>query len=296
MAERGARHGCRPAPVRRGRWSALVAVPLALLAACAAPDETTAPRGVSVSIVQARSDIASGQVALKVRNDGDGTVRVTSVSYHDPRFAAVPEWTRQTDIPAGAARDLRVQVPAPNCEAGAASAEGTAHVQFSTPEGAATADYGVDDPFDFVATHTAAECFAVQLSETGSVELAGVTSYSTGDGEVAVLVLTVAADADDPIRLDSVAGTVLLTPASGEPAWHPGVTVEPGESDTVELHAVPNRCDAHALAEDKVGTRLRATVTIRTDPPVTGGLTLAATDSQRGELHDFVSRHCGLRP
>ncbi len=55
---------------------------------------------------------------------------------------------------------------------------------------------------------------------------------------------------------------------------------------------MPNRCDAHALAEDKVGTRMPLYVTAPDGS--TGRFVLAATDELRMQMYAFYSSYCGL--
>ncbi len=52
----------------------------------------------------------------------------------------------------------------------------------------------------------------------------------------------------------------------------------------------------HAIAEDKVGTRFDAAVSVLSDPIDSGTLTLAASDEQRSRLYDFVASACGFAP
>jgi hypothetical protein len=62
----------------------------------------------------------------------------------------------------------------------------------------------------------------------------------------------------------------------------------------VPLTVAPARCDPHAIAEDKQGTRFP--VTVRLD----GGIGAAATvivavdDGTRAALYDAIRRACGL--
>ncbi|MGM7697567.1 hypothetical protein [Microbacterium sp. A84] len=269
-------------------------VSLMLLSACTSSPERNAPDGVTVSLVQGRTDIASGLVSIRVQNDGEETVRVLTASYLDPRFATGAEWDRATDIPAGAARALRVEVPPPDCDVGIESASGTAQLTFSTSEGETVAAYDVTDPFDFVSPYIEAACFAKQLSETATIALEGVMVEANGEG--AVLEMRVTANSEDAVVLDSVDGTVLLAPDGGDEAWHPQVTVTPGTSASVELRVVPTRCDPHAVVEDKVGTRFPASITILSSTPRTGVFVIVADDAQRAALYGYVTGHCGNSP
>lgn len=286
---------------RRLRWPRRATLSWGLLSSvlvggCAATADDAGPTGVSVSIVQDRLDIARGVMSIKLRNDGEYPVRVTSASYDDARFATPAQWNGESEVPAGSAADLRVDVPAAACDVDGSSAAGTVRVEFATVEGTATVEYPAEDPLDFVAAFTDAACFAEQIAQTATVELTGIGTRSAGDGGVAVLELAITVHGESAITLESVSGTVLLQPASGEAAWRLETTVEPGESTTPELDAVPSRCDAHTLAEDKVGTRFPATVSVLDDQGITGDLMLVATDEQRGELYDYYAARCGLTP
>ncbi len=98
------------------------------------------------------------------------------------------------------------------------------------------------------------------------------------------------------MRLDTVKSTTLLQPAAGGWLWQPAQVVAAGESLTLRIDAVPARCDMHAIAEDKVGTRFDAAVSVLSDPIDRGSLTLVASDPQRARLYDFVATACGFAP
>ena len=71
-----------------------------------------------------------------------------------------------------------------------------------------------------------------------------------------------------------------------------GVTVSAAGPPEIRVPIVPNRCDAHALAEDKIGTRMPLYVTL---PDGTSGrLVLAASDELRAQMYAFYSAYCGL--
>jgi hypothetical protein len=55
---------------------------------------------------------------------------------------------------------------------------------------------------------------------------------------------------------------------------------------------VPNRCDPHALAEDKVGTLFVFAVEVEGGP--SGSLTLPATPELRADLYEYFARACGF--
>ncbi|WP_375383887.1 hypothetical protein [uncultured Microbacterium sp.] len=251
-----------------------------------------APTGVTVSIVQDRLYIAKGEASIVIENAGSDAISLTNASYSTPSLSGAVAWSGELTIPAGSHRSVTFPIPSTDC-AGDAAATGTAQIGFATADGAASAEYPVADPYGFLGRHQAAECFAQQLDATASVHITDVTTRTTDAGLIAVLTVTATVQGEEAIRLDSVKSTTLLQPAGGGWTWEPATTVEPGRTATVLLEAVPARCDLHAIAEDKVGTRFDTTAEILGDPAVTGTLTLVATDAQRGALFDYVVAACG---
>jgi len=201
---------------------------------------------------------------------GAAPLRLTAIAYADPRWGSVVDWSGLLEVPAGRARSLGVELLPPVCGGAPSTAGGRAHLVFETDGGAASADYAVDDPFGFVPRAVQQGCFASRLAQTAEITLADVVAATRGGGSVAALTVCIA--------------------NHGNPA----LTVDAGQTSTVELDAVPARCDMHAIAEDKVGTRFDATVSVLSDPVDSGTVTLVATDEQRARLYDAVASTCGF--
>jgi len=289
----------RHRPIRRVVVVALTLAVGAALSGCTpptAPPPPPAPDGITVSVQQDRLDIARGKMTVDVHNDGAASVTVTTLSYSDPRWTSALDWSGTLNVPAGRARSIGVDLLSPACVTSPTDAAGAAHVVFQTDRGAASADYTVDDPFGFVARAVQQGCFASRLAERADVELADATAV-TGDGvTVADLEVRISNRGDAPVRIDTVKSTTLLQPADGGWLWTPAQTVAAGQTSTLHLEAVPARCDMHAIAEDKVGTRFDTGISVLTDPADTGTVTLVATDEQRSRLYDFVATSCGFAP
>lgn len=251
-----------------------------------------APTGVTVSISQDRLYIARNEASIEIANAGSEPISLTSTSYVTPSLAGEISWSGQLQVPAGSKRAIHFPIPETDC-AGDAAATGTARLGFATPAGAASAQFAVTDSYGFLRNHQAAACFAKLLDATASVQLTDVTTKTTDAGLVAVLTVTARVQGSHAIRIDSVKSTTLLQPAGGGWIWEPAMTVDAGGTAAVQLEAGPARCDVHAIAEDKVGTRFDTTVTILAATPVTGRITLVASDAQRGALYDYVVAACG---
>ncbi|PPG01315.1 MULTISPECIES: hypothetical protein [unclassified Rathayibacter] len=271
-----------------GAPSGTEATPAAATPAQAAPDPTrssassaSAP-GVTVSVQQNRSDIAGGTMAFEVHNGSGAPIEVTAARLTDPRLAAPLTWTGGTGVPDGTSRDLRVDVPEPACPA--AEAPAALEVVLAI-DGHGEHAYPADDPFSFVDALARSGCFA----RTVDADLALRIDTSGGAAHEPAR-LTITADVrGTPLVLRSVDATILLQPPDAADAWTLDRSVPAGTFDSVVLDAVPTRCDTHALAEDKVGTRLPVTVETAGRQ---GTVVVAATPEQKGELYAFITAYC----
>ena len=62
-------------------------------------------------------------------------------------------------------------------------------------------------------------------------------------------------------------------------------------ASTVTVRFVPNRCDPHAVLEDKRGTFLP--LRVRDEAGSEGIVFVGVTDAVRGEIYDWVNDYCG---
>ena len=288
--------GCAAGGTGSGQADAATSAPTATAAdAGPALPTTTAPPpdGITVTIDQQRLDIPLDMMSIQVHNHSGHSLHIVAATYTDARFATPLEWTGDTTVPSDIQRDLRVPIPEPDCGAAADAPAPSVEVPYLVDDAVAGGQYVPTDPFDFVPLRVAADCFAARVEQTADVALTGVTTRQADGGEVAELQITIDDHSADGFTLASVSSTVLFQPADGATGWTPAATVAAGEKRVVTLDAIPSRCDAHALAEDKVGTRFDAVVSVG-DPAVTGTLTLVASDQQRSDLYGYFSARCGL--
>lgn len=97
------------------------------------------------------------------------------------------------------------------------------------------------------------------------------------------------------VRLDAVGGTTLLLPAAAGQAsdlLDLGISIDADGPLEVRIPFVPNRCDPHALMEDKVGTIIPLYVTTATTDETRW--MLPVTDAQRADFYAFFATYCGL--
>jgi len=102
------------------------------LTGCAAP-AVELPPGITVSVFQNRFDYSLRQLEIKVSNGTDATITVTRAAFESTRFAEAAVWDRPQDIPAGSARDLKVQLPDPLC--GDAESEDSVTIDVTLADG-----------------------------------------------------------------------------------------------------------------------------------------------------------------
>lgn len=270
---------------------------LALLALCltgCAPAAPPAP-ALTVDLYQPRSDIAKGRIAVSVTNGSDRTVTITGVRLVSPDYPGDPAWDgRAVDLaPGKGSPDLRIALPDAVC--GEQSASAAVEVDWRDAESSGTATVTPGDRFSFLAAGHASACFTAAVDAVATLEAAGFEGG--GPGMPADLVVAIGAGrGDGAFTIDSVEGTTLLAPWDGT-GGAPTVMISRivrGTDAASELRVpfVPNRCDAHALAEDKVGTLIPFAVT--TADGQTGTVRLAASDDLRRKMYDFYAAFCGL--
>lgn len=277
----------------RRRLLASVAIVLAAassLAGCGGvvPD---LPSGLSVVVYQPRTDIALERFAVQVVNDGDSDIEIISVRLTSPDFAEPLVWMGSSTVLAGHKLDLRVPLPQIDC------ADPTEpRVQLSADVGSPSelSEVAVEDPFDLLPRLHREACLTEQIAEIATLTPREVIQP---DGVApAILVIDIEpTGAPGSITLDAVGGTTLLQPSIGGHAddhAELGITIDATGPREVRIPFVPNRCDPHALMEDKVGTIIPLYVTTATTSETRW--MLPVTDDQRADFYAFFTAYCGL--
>ncbi|WP_404313320.1 hypothetical protein LG314_05795 [Agrococcus terreus] len=286
-----------------GAAAAAVAVAAtALLCGCATPSpEPSSPPAapaVLLEVLQLRGDVADGHVELRVTNEGEAPLEVERAEYRSSRWSAPMVHDEPATIPAGARRNLRLQLPEPTCDA-----RPIAQVAVLELSGGARVEQVPADPLGQLEGLDDAACALRAFAErAGAVRWLAPSIPADGEGP-AVLRLEVAprgddggAGADGEVlgRLDAVQPTPLLVPVGGDgrrlDALPLGLDVVAGAAPSVvEVPLGPGRCDLHAIAEDKQGTILRVVAELdgeRTD------LLLPSPDAQRDALLTWAVERC----
>lgn len=244
-------------------WRAWVAAGVLLVSGC-----SSAPQ-VSVSLYQTRSDTPLNRMEIQVRNDGPEPVTVQRAELRSERLNGVAAWDEPVTVPAGTAMDLKVTLPEPTCTGG-------------TDEVRLTVDghevvMPAEDALGQLDRYIEQRCFERAVAETAVLRIERVTH----DG---IAVFTSPGRA----TIGDLGTTILFAPVD------PGaVTASPGEQPrTRRVVLRPNRCDAHALGEDKQGTYFDVGVTLPDGR--TGSYRLGVDPAMRSQLYRLYARMCGL--
>jgi hypothetical protein len=278
--------------MRRATAIAVVAALLGGLTACGgvSPD---IPEGLTVVVYQPRPDVALGRFALQVVNAGEADVDIIAASLTSPDFVDDVEWSGEgSTVLAGRELDLRVPVPEIDC-----SGETDPRVRLRADAGhgvTESSEVPVSDPYGLLPRLHAEQCVGQAIAEIAAVTPREVI---VPDGrEPAILVLDVVpTGAAGSVELVGVRGTTLLQPADegvSTPELTLGIEVSADGPTEVRVPFLPNRCDAHALAEDKVGTIIPFLVDAGTPEPVRWMLILS--DELKGALYGYYAAYCDL--
>ncbi|SIT86482.1 hypothetical protein [Microbacterium sp. RU33B] len=283
---------------RRLRAALSLLLAAAVLAGCGgearpAPSATVLPDGVSVRLVQLRSDVADRQAQVQVRNDSDDELFVGDVRVVDPRFARPASRPRERDtaVQPGGTVDIRVQLPPMDCATPDAG-ESSAIVPFALGEAISVAVVPLPEAVPFLADLHERECRAEALADAVVLGFSDFTPSSPG--APADLVLDIQPTGDAAARIEGIRTTNLLTFGVGAAAETFPLGVDVGTDSaptTVRLPLVPLRCDAHAVQEDKRGTIFTLDVVVDGEP---GEIELAASAELRGRILTWVAQWCGF--
>ncbi|GAB3607719.1 hypothetical protein GCM10027413_31280 [Conyzicola nivalis] len=248
-----------------------------------------------MSVKQYRLDYAPRALEVSVSNESPEPIFVTRASFDSPLFDGTSAWTRRTEVPAGATRDLRVMLGTPVCDPPGAVRAPVVGIEFETADG--TAGSGSAEPadqFDTVAKVTAQDCIAEHTSQIAEITAGDALRTEQRAGElVALLDLTARPTGTQGVaHVATAARTTLLGPADRSTGWDLGWAASAASGTlTTSLAIVPSNCNPHIVAEDKRGTYFPLDVTL--DDGEAGTVYVGVTDAVREQLYAYVGTYCG---
>ncbi|WP_394552558.1 hypothetical protein ACDF64_17165 [Agromyces sp. MMS24-JH15] len=278
---------------------AVAALLAALLAGCAptaSPSEPVDPAGladITVSVGQGRVDVAGGRIFVLVENGRDEPITVRSLKVRTAGFEPGIADDDPTDFPAGRAIAIRLAPTDAICDA--APDPITVELDVVSEAGSARGELPADDAYGALARIHDQACLGEAVAGIAAITLPDhLRSTGSGADRRAVIDVAIApaGSGAGSFRIDLVSGTTLIQ-AEGAHDWVLDLDVAADDPpSTLELAVAPNRCDAHAVAEDKVGSILPFDVT--TSDGLSGTVPFAASTTLRSELYAYYAERCGL--
>jgi hypothetical protein len=279
---------------------AIVVAALVLAMAGCAPtggEMQDPPDGISISVYQPRPDIPKNRIAIEVHNDGDQAVTITAATLDSNFFAEGFVWGpgRTATIAPGYAVDLRVDIPAvASCDA--ATADNAVTFDWTVGDTSGRSVVAPDDGYHMLDRLHDEGCLVENVDAIAPLTAVSLTAPAAQPAPAELLISVEPTGADGTVTIDTISSTTLLNPSGpdgiGVSQLQLGIAVGAGGPEEIRVPIVPNRCDPHALAEDKIGTRMPLYVTL--SDGTEGRYVLAASDELRGQMYAFFSAYCGL--
>ena len=264
------------------------------ITACAPsdPQRGELPAGVTVELIQLRSDVVDRAAELRVQNGSEEDLVVTRVSLTDPRFADPIVRHKRSSVSAGRTLDMRVDLPPVACDADGAVGPTTLELEYEVDGRPAMAEASVPDSLAFIPLLHAKECLRERLGEVAALSWSAFEPSDAGAPAHLTLEIDPAGGVGSA-RIETVETTPLLMfDAAGAAPFAVGLEVEgSGSPEQVRVPLVPLRCDPHAVMEDKRGTIFDVTVTLG---DTTGVVEVAVPAEIKGEILDWVADWCGF--
>ena len=257
------------------------------------PEGTTSqalPDGVEVHLDQSRMLRKTRTVFVRVHNGSDQPLLIERFVLASPRFDSI-EWTGEENVGAGYDTDLLFEMPRGRCGA-AIDAQLTLTYRVGDDRFRSVAK-----PPDLYGAATAfldRDCAELTVRDAAAMDIGEPQIDRTSDQPVLELPVTFTPTGRrDDVEMLGFGSTVLFALDRGttqdEPIWLVG------DSVTVGLRLVPNRCDAHALADDKVGTLIPVKVRSADLPAgADGEFYLPIGKRRREALFTYYREACGL--
>ena len=247
--------------------------------------------GLSVELLQLRTDYASRGLQLAVTNAGDAEVTVLSAGFASP-FLVEPVTVPKAPsvIAAGRTVNLSTTLSAPDCAGGAADPVVTLVIERATGPETVTVTPG--DPHSSLESIHAGDCSRAAFEAVVGIAFAPslrIPDAAGGGPALLDLVLT-PTGADGSVTLRSVGSTVLLSQVEGD-ARPVDLVLDGSDAPvTVTLSLRPARCDPHVIAEDKVGTLIPLRVDAGEFSDAT--FTVAADPALKAQLFTWIAGYC----
>jgi hypothetical protein len=245
-----------------------------------------------VSVFQNRDDYGPRRLEVAVSNETTRVLTITNARFESSSFAGSAEWTRTAEIPAGATRNLRVELGPTDCAA--ESAPATVTLAYTLADGTTgTATLTPPDRFGSIPKIIAQDCAEELAQRTVAITLGDELRTEERDGRpVAFLdVEFTPTGVDGSVTIEAITRTILVKPAGGGDSWAVDATFDAASAPLIfTLDFVPSNCRLHTVAEDKRGTYFPFTTV--TDAGA-GSFSIAASTSVKEAIYSYIADYCG---
>ncbi|WBU38243.1 hypothetical protein [Homoserinibacter sp. YIM 151385] len=263
----------------------------AVLAGCG--PAATAPEG-ELEVFRTRFDLGGDTARIAVENTGERAFTIVAAEIDSERFADRMRWSgRATTLEPGDRVDLPVELAAVACPAPTTPVE---RIRVETRDGGELLADGLGDPYGQIDALVDEACFAREIAALVELEPLGVREPPRAGAPGQLVVRARPTGASGEVRLTGLRSTVLLALDDGagrvEHLDRDAPLTGPDAVGGFRIPVVPARCDAHALAEDKVGTVMP--LELELDGGGMRLLHLRMPDGVRLALYELVAASCGL--
>jgi hypothetical protein len=237
------------------------------------------------------------RIAIKFHNNGAETLTITAASLTSNLFANKFVWSsgRAAKVLPGFSIDLRFDIPpVASCDEGISASA----VRFGWSVGnvSGTSVITPEDTFSILESLHSNGCFTAAMNIVGTFTAVSLTPPAQKLAPAKLLISFVPTGKEGTLTINSVGSTSLLSPADpngiGSSQLDLGLVIGANGPFEITVPIVPNRCDAHGIAEDKIGTRLPLFVTL--DDGTEGRFALPASNKLRAQMYSFYTSFCGL--
>jgi hypothetical protein len=265
-----------------------------LLAACAPAGPPLGPdcrAPLEVSVTQGRADEVAGVLVVEVENALAEEIVITSIALTSTIFTQpLTKQNTRIKIPSGSTVSIRMALLALDCEN--AQRNGQAQIGFRVGEREYVDSFTVRDPANYFSRIQSTGCFAQKVASVATFTMQpNLQTLDVNGRQVAQIAIDVRYMSND-IELLNLRGTTLLAHVDARTLRRNEFrTLAEPRPDRIVISAIPNRCDLHAIAEDKRGTIFPLEVFL-SEEQQKGIVLIRAPEQLRDDLYAYVLRTC----
>lgn len=248
------------------------------------------PSGIVMHVDQTRLERTTRQVFIRVENNTKRDLTITAFRLTSPRFKQVT-WEGKDVMEPGQETDLEFTMPPGRC---GDDLDASVRLTYRIGDSGERESVGkADDPYHQIGLMLDRDCAKRTLAEAADLEVGTPTIDGSGPTSVLRVPITLTPTGNrDDVRFGGFESTPLFRQADDSPVGV-DIPISPNQPTQIEMSVVPARCDAHALADDKVG-RLFGMRVMAPELPKNSWFYLPLDHDQRVAFFDYFHERCGV--